>query len=412
METGSRYIIYALLLLGGISCLYFLCLFAGLPLFVPVLLVAGLCYLLYRHVVPDNTPQAFEQKRTSWLALGVLTLGMGILTNSAVGVAEKHGLWDAWAIWNYHARFLVSPEHWRNLFLSNENDHPDYPLGVPSAVAFFWRLTPGKIAYLIPFVIAIFTTIATPMLLFAELYKKHFVVASLALFLFAYNAFFIRIGVAQYADPLVSLFFLAAMVCLDHVPEHKKYVAFAAALLGCCIWTKNEGVILAVICMTFYANVFFSRRYLKMTLAGLALPLLTYVLFHTCIVSANDLVAGLGNDTWDKIKTPFRYMLIREWFGHNLVDNFPYMKKVFYAYFIVCLLQRKWPGRQMIMVCTCLLAYMLIYVVTRYDLQWHLETSQNRLMLQMMAPIVYAMCMRFKDIGFKRAAVPMKWTRP
>ncbi len=411
METGSRYIIYTLLYLGGISCLYFLCLFTGLPLFVSVILAAVLCWFLYRQVIPDNMPGAFDRKNTSWLALGLLTLGLGILTTNALNVAQKHGEWDAWAIWNYHARFLLSPEHWRNLFLNTENDHADYPLCLPAANAFFWRLTPATLHYIIPFVLAIFTTIATPVLIFTEIYKKHLLVATLALFLFAYNAFFIQIGVTQYSDSLLSLLLLAAMVCLDHAHEHKKYVAFAAALLGLCIWTKNEGAIVAGICTLFYANIFFSRRYWKMTLMGWALPALTWLLFRSCVLTPNDLIAGLGNDTWQKINTPVRYTMIREQFRYNLIDDFPYLKNAFYVYLIICLLRRKLPGKQMLMVCTCLIAYMLIYVVTKQDLQWHLFTSQNRLMLQMMAPMIYAMCMRFKDLRPKRVEMPM-WTKP
>lgn len=398
METTSRYIIFTLLSLAGISCSYFLCLLAGLPVWLPAILSCCVAWLLFQRIVPDKTISVTEPKRTSWLALGIFTCGIAVLTQKAITDASKHGLWDAWAMWNLHARYLTSAEHWRNMFKNVENEHPDYPLGLPSIIAFFSRLTAGASDLLMPFIIGIFTTIATPALIFSEFYKKHLPVASLALFLFVYNVFYIHIGVSQYADPLLSLFFLAAMVCIDHAAEHKKYVALSAALIGCCIWTKNEGMILAILFAVFYADRLFARRYIKMTIAGLALPVLAYILFKSCVTTPNDMISGQGADTWTKITTRFRYQLIAEQFRYNLVDNFHYLKGAFYASLILYVLRRKWPHRQLILVCVCLMAYMLIYVVTPHDLEWHLKTSQNRLMLQLMPAFVYALCLNYSHL--------------
>src|SRR5215472_7577163 len=50
--------------------------------------------------------------------------------------------WDAFAIWNLHARYLFrGGEHWRDGFSPLIPwSHPDYPLLLPSAVAHFWSL--------------------------------------------------------------------------------------------------------------------------------------------------------------------------------------------------------------------------------------------------------------------------------
>ncbi len=398
MELSNRYIIFILTAIGSISCIYFLCLLPALPIFVPVISSAGGLYFLYKWIVPNKSPDIYVQKKMTWVALFIFTMGLAILTKNALNAAEKHGGWDAWAIWNYHAHFLTSPQHWQQMFKSVENDHPDYPLLLPGINAFFLRLTTEKYHLLIPFVISIITTIAAPVLIFSEFVKKHLVVASLTLFLFAYNSFYVEIGMSQYADSLLGLFFLAAMICMDHALEHKKYIILSAMFLGCCIWTKNEGAILALIFFLFYADRFFASRYIKGTLIGLAIPLICFITFKLFVPVSNDLISGLGAGTWQMITDGSRYQIIYDHFIENLQAHFPYLKKAFYAYLILCVLRRKWPDKQMLVVLTCLAVYMSIYVVTRYTLEWHIITSQNRLMLQLMPAMVYALAIKFSKL--------------
>ena len=62
------------------------------------------------------------------------------LTGYFVLYASKYGSWDAWAMWNMHAKFLYHPELWKQLFTSNLTySSLDYPLMLPSVVAFFWN---------------------------------------------------------------------------------------------------------------------------------------------------------------------------------------------------------------------------------------------------------------------------------
>ena len=49
-----------------------------------------------------------------------------------------HGEWDAWAVWNLKARFLLrGAEDWTALF-SPALPHPGYPLMLPGTVARLW----------------------------------------------------------------------------------------------------------------------------------------------------------------------------------------------------------------------------------------------------------------------------------
>ncbi len=393
MELSNRYLLFVLAGLGAMSCIYFLCLISMIHIAIPLSIAA--IALLYKWMIPDNSPDIYLKRPTSWLMLSVFTVGLGIISQNAINAAEKHGGWDAWAIWNLHSHYLRSPDLWKMMFRNVENDHPDYPLFLPAINAFGARITPDKASLVIPFIISMIVTIAAPALVFVEFMKRNLLVASLALFLFAYNTFYISCGTSQYADPWLGTFFLAAMICMDHVKENKKYIAFSAAFLGCCMWTKNEGTILAAIFLLFYANRFFARQYLKLTLTGIALPLITLVLFKTIVPTSNDMVSGLNAHTLNQIMERERYVIIYENFFRNLKEHFPYFKGIFITYMIMCFLRRKWPDKQMNIVLTCLITYNAIYLLTRYSVEWHVITSQDRLMAQLMPAMVYAFALKF-----------------
>ena len=395
MEQSTRYILFVLLFTGLSGCIYFLSILFNIPLAAALVINAALLFFTYKWIVPDNTPSLFIQKKTTWLTLAIFTIGLSLITKNALNDAGKHGAWDAWAIWNFHAKYLASPEHWKLLFSNIENDHPDYPLALPSIIAFWTRIIPAQFNLIIPFTLSLLTTICGPAIIFSEFYKKSLLIASVALFLLAGNAFYIHTGMSQYADTLVGLFFLCALVCMEHALEGKKYIALSVAFLGCCIWTKNEGVILAVLFTIFYSHRLFSRQNIKHTIYGIALPMVTFVAFKITCKTPNDMVSSLGAGTWQMITDKSRYALIYASFINNLKESFPYIKGLLYFYMIMCLLGKKWPGRAMALTLSCLLVYMLIYVISQYALEWHLGTSQSRLMVQLMPALIYAMGLKF-----------------
>ena len=77
-------------------------------------------------------------------------------------LASPHGDWDAWAIWNQHARFLFrggGSDAWR-AFLAINWSQPDYPLLLPASVARVWAYA-GHESTLGPALIAIVFGIAS-----------------------------------------------------------------------------------------------------------------------------------------------------------------------------------------------------------------------------------------------------------
>ena len=157
--------------------------------------------------------------------------------------------------------------------------HPDYPLCLSATLAFLHRISAEHYPLAIPFGFSFIIVMLIPVWVYLEQYKKNIIVAAAALFLFATDDFYFIRGLSEYADTLLAFFFLAALICINHAAENKKYIALSAAFLGCCAWTKNEGVVLAGIFALFYARTLFSRANIKYTIGGVVLPLAALLTF-------------------------------------------------------------------------------------------------------------------------------------
>ena len=86
-------------------------------------------------------------------------------------IAHPHGEgWDAFAIWNLHARFLfLGGSHWRDGFNAIIRwSHPDYPLLLPAAIAHFWTYL-GHDDPLVPAIVGFIFTFSTLALLVSSL---------------------------------------------------------------------------------------------------------------------------------------------------------------------------------------------------------------------------------------------------
>jgi hypothetical protein len=68
-----------------------------------------------------------------WIAVGFCAVAFA---RSSTGL---HGSWDAWAIWNLRARFLLRAPDWTQAFTPDLGwSHPDYLLLVPLTVMRLW----------------------------------------------------------------------------------------------------------------------------------------------------------------------------------------------------------------------------------------------------------------------------------
>ena len=387
---SSRYMLGIAASMGCVGLLYFLLLVAHMPFIITAVLIGVTLFFLFKWLrkLPFE-----EEERVGKFAFGVLLAGLVVLTNKSYYIAERNGTWDAWAIWNLHAKYLSEPEHWKNMFLNTKFAHPDYPLSLPATIAFFSRLV-GGFNELVSFGLHFLITLCIPTVIFLVIRQRSIIFAGLALFLIATNEFYIMQGTYQLADTLLAFFLLCAIICINHHEDDKRILILSAFFLGCCMWTKNEGVVLAVIFTAFHLPQLFTKGRLKYTAVGITLPLLTWLLFKIAYAPVNDLVDAQSKSTLTLLFDESRYKLVYDYFRNNL-QFFKNLQWGVAIYALLCVWRRQYPDKQIIMIFVCLLAYMMIYVVTPYNLDWHLHTSQSRLMHQLMPALTYLLALKF-----------------
>lgn len=411
MHRSSLLMIGTLLVLCLCSIVYFL----SLPLHVPVgitalLLAVGAFFLfrfLHRRIPAEPLPANSAGARWGYL---VLAAGMALLLNKAYYIIPKYGEWDAWWFWNLHAKYLSQPTHWHEPYFNYEIfktftspvPHADYPLFLPASVGFFWRLS-GVQAQIIPYTISILAMIAIPAIVFIELSRKNLLVASLLLLYLVTDEVLLHFTTAQFADGYIALFLLLCFVCMEHYRRDGRaiYLQLAGAFAGCCLWTKNEGIMLALVFAVVYAPFLLKAGRWKHLLTGVALPLLALLLFKTVYAPSNDLVQGQGGKTLEKLKDGNRYKLIWDIFKMTLNKYFPYLSYLTGAYLLKCAVARQLPQKGLLVILLAALGYAFIYLVTPHDLEWHMYTSVDRLMFQLTPSLLFLIGTGFSDLRLK-----------
>ena len=391
MREANRYIIFAGLLPGCISSIYFLSLLFNVPFLVTAGAVLVSCVPLAIWVLGGRKPDAPKySSRWEWIGIGLLAVAVFLLCQQGIVVAKKYGDWDAIAIWNLHARYLADPENWQKLFQNADYGHPDYPICLPATLAFFMRLFSSPGSYMIPFLFSMFIAICVPVLIYGEIWVKSRSVAVVILALFVVEIFYIINSMSQNADLLLSFFFLNAIICGRYARENNKYLVLSILFVGCCAWTKNEGVILGAIFLAFNTRLFFSKKVLKFTIAAMLVPALIVITFKVKCPVKNDIISEVNSNVAGYLFAKERYETVFGFFMEIINKRLAYTRLLVVLFLILCLAKRKLPGRDFGIVVTCAAAYFMIYILTPKDINWHLNTSAERLIFQLYPSLLFA----------------------
>ena len=151
-----------------------------------------------------------------WGALAAAAAAVGI---TAFAFARQvpnvpHGDWDAWAIWNLHARFLaLGASEWRLLFRPELTfSHNDYPLLLPAIVARTWAWSAGTNG---PIVVAGLFTLAPLLAVYGAVARRAGLVGSaVAPLLLAGTGEWVVWGLSQGTDVPIAALVVAALACL------------------------------------------------------------------------------------------------------------------------------------------------------------------------------------------------------
>ena len=187
---------------------------------------------------------------TDWLVRGVFVV-IVVLAGAAVMneyLAAPHGQWDAWAVWNQKARFLLrGGADWGDVF-SVSWSNPGHPMLVSASVARLWAYS-GTESTLVPAGLALVFGGAAVTAVMGSLGLKH-TRAWVAGSVLIAPGIVVQQVTSQQADIPVAFFIVATLVVLigpggalrcDRSTAGARFL-LAGMVGGLAAWTKNEGL--------------------------------------------------------------------------------------------------------------------------------------------------------------------------
>jgi hypothetical protein len=211
---------------------------------------------------------------------------------------------------------------------------------------------------------------------------------------------------SQYADVPLSVYVLAtvSLMCLQmREPSGSSgLMALAGFMAGCAAWTKNEGLpfvaaTVAVLLFPMLRQRAVAIRRLLAFAAGIALPLTAIVIFKLTVVPQNYMFASRNAaELIPKIQDSDRYFTIFIHFLKTAPTFGGWALSPFVPVLVLVVLRgldrkvlRSLDWRTgAVAVLMLLISYFAIYVITPIDLQVHLDSSMDRLLMQIWPAVI------------------------
>ena len=324
----------------------------------------------------------------------------------------RHGISDALVIWNLRARLIATaPEAPLSALFDNAFSglHPDYPLLVPALIARGWMYT-GNDVDTVPMALATLFTLSTVVIVVTGLRE----VAArnqawIAGCILLGTPFLLRHGASQYADIVECCFITTAIMlyCIYDDAEEKPVqlpvlAGFAAAAAAC---TKNEGVLFALVLFASRVLAGIVRRSradsqteLLRFVGGASFGLITLAAYKVFLAPPNDtihlttlhdLVGSAVNraNNGETIRGILTYLNFGEW----PLNPVPLMAAHAAITWTSAGSWRarigRWIAPAFVVIAMSGGIY-VAYLLSPYNIEAHIQSSLNRLMLQLWPTVV------------------------
>jgi len=332
-----------------------------------------------------------------------------------ISLGNLHGRWDAWAIWNLRARFIFrGGAGWADAFTGLLDwSHPDYPLLLPGLVAKCWSFI-GRETVLVPIAISFLFTFTTILLLYSSLSilrgKNRAFLAGITL---VASFQFIRFGAAQCADIPLGFFILAVLVSFavhdfQNVPD-RNLVILAGAMAGISLWTKNEGILFLLAILAGRAVASLGKNGFRALIRemfpfgkGLVPVLAVWAFFKLKYAPSSDFFSAANTGPLSSRLTDWpRYIQVAKLYLGKLI-RFENGLLILACLFLLLVGVEKFgknKSRILAPLTTLLVmhgGYYFVFILTPYDVTWHINTALDRLLLQLWPAAIFSVFLAAK----------------
>ena len=325
-----------------------------------------------------------------------------------------HGEWDAYSIWNQHARFMSrQPELWTRMFDEALRwSHPDYPLMLPATVARCWMYAGAEDPFAAQCVAFLFMAALTATAVFAVSLLKGKLQGILCGLAILSANHVVQYSSFQYADiPLAYLIVASVSMYLVYreTGNDRRLLLAAGLLAAIAAWTKNEGVVFFLVSAValFIIESWRGRprsgaAALTWFLCGSLPVILTLVYFKAQFAPQNDIIAftgsalsGQDSGIMSRLLDPDRYAVIIGSFIHySYFGGFVGKAGIFIYLLAAGVAAGKNQARGIAFISAVLAGmagiYFLIYLLSPQELGWYVFCSMGRLLVQMFPALMVA----------------------
>ncbi len=395
---------------GLLSVSWFLGLFVGAPTWAPAIMLL-LSFFLIRLARTESIqlPREKQDSGSLWILLPVF-LGLGLtLTSMLLDQEHGEGGADAMAIWNYAARFLHrSGSQYPDLMpFLDPSHHMDYPLFFPAAIAAQWHYVGEESWFVVQWTHALFIVPMGTLVYEIVHARRSACLAAWTSAVVLLTPSLLIWGQRQYVDGHLSYAVLggAGFLALQRAKKDSNPIdaTTAGLFLGTMPWIKNEGIPL----LFLFAGLHFLaelkrkswREHLGFTLRlafSAMVFLVALILFKTNWPPTNDLIANGKDSFFDYLSSGDRWRTVLGAYKAELNPANQLSRSRWAAALLVTVIllldglrRRFWrldPTSAFLMFASFLSigGWIVVYVVTPQEIHWHMSTSMNRLILQIL----------------------------
>jgi hypothetical protein len=195
---------------------------------------------------------------------------------------------------------------------------------------------------------------------------------------------------------------------------HPGLLALAGLTAGLGAWTKNEGAVLIVGAGLAVLYVLSRRRDWRLFLpfaAGIALPLAIFVSFRLFIAPSGDILSAATGGSMSQVLDLQRHALILKHMWGELLGfgawDIPHLGLGILPFLLIywALFRSRVPSSWtralrlgFIILCVQLLGYYAAYLISPYELSWHLNYSSTRIILQIFPLLAFLLLSAVHDL--------------